>query len=209
MTLSAEVAKLRAWVAHVDPSHQIYPCWEFEYEGWRDLYSAAEAFLVANQPTAWSHQDSVDLLYAVARDNELKRLIGRIAQSPTTLLLIASKALNCDESDARCQVAAQLGELGSHRDQGEKILLAFVNDPDEYVSRRALLALGQLGSARTEELAQRAWTTGHEYQRIAALHALRCVGSDKLPTYIDEALQDGREHLVHNARQLMLAPSKV
>ena len=78
--------------------------------------------------------------------------------------------------------------------------MRFVRDRDEYVSRRALLALGQLRSEKTEEYAERAWRTGHEYQRIAALWALKECGSAKLSDYLREAEADGREYVLHNAK---------
>lgn len=82
------------------------------------------------------------------------------------------------------------------------LLIHFAYDADEYVSRRALIALGKLKSERTEQLAERAWQTGHEYQRIAALWALKDVGSSKLGDYLLQAEEDGREYVVRNAIEI-------
>jgi hypothetical protein len=59
-----------------------------------------------------------------------------------------------------------------------------------------------LKSSKAKEIAERAWKTGDEYQRIAALWVLKDVASSKLPAYIEQAVRDGRQYLVHNADEV-------
>jgi len=77
-----------------------------------------------------------------------------------------------------------------------------VVDEDEYVKRCALISLGELKSSKSESLAERAWHTGHEYQRMAALEVLDKISSSKLAIYLKEAMEDGRPHLVKTARKI-------
>jgi HEAT repeat protein len=93
-------------------------------------------------------------------------------------------------------------QLSSDKTSAEALLLILVNDEDEYVSRRALLALGALKSLHAESLAEKAWLSGHEYQRIAALWVLKDIASSKLAEYVLLAGEDGRKYLVNNAREI-------
>ena len=65
----------------------------------------------------------------------------------------------------------------------------------------ALLSLAQLRSTAVPALAAAACDSGDEYQRIGALAALRLVDSGLLPEYVARALEDGRPHLLANARK--------
>ena len=144
------------------------------------------------------------MIYAVARDNEFEHLADVIAADPAALLLLAERSLAQPEPDARWQFAARLGTWVVRRGPAEALLLRLVDDPDEYVRRRALLSLGKMRSLHAEALAVRAWDTGEEYQRIAALWVLKDIASDKLATYVARAHEDGREHVVWNAEQVLL-----
>ncbi len=103
---------------------------------------------------------------------------------------------------AGCSLAVELGALHEQKNAAELILIGFVHDEDEYVSRRALLSLAKMKSDRTESLVERAWGTGHLYQRIAALSTLQTVSSKKLREYVEKAYENGREYVVQNARKI-------
>jgi hypothetical protein len=81
-------------------------------------------------------------------------------------------------------------------------LRSFVYDDNEYLSRRALLSLASLKSDKSEALAERAWESGHLYQRIAALSVLNKISSSKLQEYLKKAHEDGREYLVKNTLKI-------
>jgi HEAT repeat protein len=139
------------------------------------------------------------VLYAIARDNEMQWLIEHLAQNADNLLCLAEPALDSDTWEAKWQIAMALGGLESRRAEAELLLLRFARDGDEYVSRRALLALSDLNSSHVEDLVASAWDTGEEYQRIAVLCALHKVGSPLLKEYAELAEADGREYLARYA----------
>ncbi|MES2952806.1 MAG: hypothetical protein V4858_30110 [Pseudomonadota bacterium] len=173
-----------------------------EYEGWwNGLYDAAFAFVDSTRPDLWTSDEIADLLFLIAHD--VHDLVAeRLAEEPGKLLAISREALRCDDPDAKWPLAVELGALHEQKTAAELILIGFVHDEDEYVSRRALLSLAKMKSDRTESLAERAWGTGHLYQRIAALSALQTVSSKKLQEYVERAYEDGREYVVQNARKI-------
>ena len=205
MLLRDEVRKFKAW-AEMCPVETRAAGWECDYDGWEGLRAAALALLSSGSPDHWSPADVDDLLYVIARDNEMENLIDQAANMPETFLRLAELSLKSSESDARWQFAARLGNLHAHKAQGETILLHLADDQNEYVARRALLALGELRSDATEALAERAWSTGLEYQRMAALTVLAQIGSIKLDDYIERAISDGRKYLAGRAMQLKRRP---
>ena len=195
--LHTEIEKLRLWQStdgNLDP-YSAYGGW------WSGIVPAAKQFIETSVFLNWSSTDVDDLLFAIARDSA-DHLVELVAQDSERLLTLSEHALVSGEPDARWPLAVVLGALRSRQAEAEALLVRFANDPEEYVSRRALLALAALKSSVVPTLAERAWKTGHEYQRIAALAALKEVGSDLLPRYLAEAHKDGRPYLVQNARRL-------
>ncbi|MBU9580602.1 HEAT repeat domain-containing protein [Ralstonia mannitolilytica] len=194
--LHEEVEKYKAWAAsHMPPQRGC------DYDQWQSLWGAAIAVLESVPPDEWSERCRADLIFAIARDDEVEWISDQLGGKPGALLALAGLAIDSSEPDAKWQIAAQLGTLSTHKDKAEEMLLRLVDDTDEYVSRRALLALGALKSQHAEHLAERAWLTGHEYQRIAALWVLRDVAPSKLPKYLRSADEDGRKFVVENARK--------
>jgi len=202
--LHAEVARFRQWAAGI-PIATRSGEWECEYSDWTRLWAAAKLLITTVPVTAWSEGVTEDLLYALARDNEVERIADELESRNKSLLELAARAINSVEADAKWQLAAKLGGLSEQVPTAEALLIHFVQDGNEYVSRRALLALGKLKSDRTETFAEQAWQTGHEYQRIAALWALKDVGSPKLSAYLRKAEEDGREYVVSNAAEIRAA----
>ncbi|MDO3521943.1 HEAT repeat domain-containing protein [Ralstonia pseudosolanacearum] len=202
--LQEEVEKFNAWAALFLP-HQRTGEWECGYDHWQSLWDAAMAVLESLPPNAWNERCRANLLYAIARDNEMEWIAGQLAGKPEALLELARLAIDSSEPDTKWQVAVQLGALSANKEKAEALLLRFVDDEDEYVSRRALLALGALKSAYAERLAEKAWLTGHEYQRIAALWVLKDVAPSKLVQYVRLADEDGRQFVVENAHDALKA----
>ena len=117
-------------------------------------------------------------------------------------MALARAGTGSAERDARWQLAAALGNVEPDEGGVVPLLETYVADGDEYVSRRALLALGQIKAPIAESLAQRAWDTKHEYQRMAALDVFHRLGSPLLSSYLDLAEQDGRQYLCGYAKKL-------
>lgn len=204
MTMRQEVEKFKEWAVKY-PVEKRSGEWECDYTSWDTLYNATREFLASFSPSDWDDTDVSDLLYVIARDNEAEILAAEVARDTNRLLRLSKLALASPETDAKWLLADQLGYLCSQEQEAEVLLLEFVDDRDEYVSRRALLSLGRLKSPKAEALAERAWDTGHEYQRIAALWVLKELSSNKLPVYIKKAFEDGREYVVQNAHQVQQA----
>jgi hypothetical protein len=178
------------------------PEWETEYYRWPEIYSAVEAFLDASHAKLWDSVATELILYLLARDNELEELKEKLVCRPVALIALTMAGRQSGEPDARWQLADALGSVNLSDDQVEPLLEYWCRDESEYVSRRALLALARRSSSKAERLAVRAWDTGHEYQRIAALEALASCRSSLLPAYLNLAKEDGRMHLVNQAIKL-------
>jgi HEAT repeat protein len=202
VALRAAIQRFKAW-AEQFPTKQDTGEWECDYERWPEIESAFESCLDAESPQDWTDELVELMLYAIARSNETERLINQLKTRPTQLLALAWAGLHAEDSDARWQLAHAVGKWIPDLQEAEPLLERFFNDAHEYVSRRALIALGDRGSARAEALAIRAWERDDEYQRMAALGVLRSINSAVFGRYLALALQDGREHLVAFATKLV------
>jgi HEAT repeat protein len=177
--------------------------WECDYEQWPRICTAFSAYLDTCAPQKWDDEIIELLLYILARDNEVEILKNELMSRPAHLMALAEAGIHSIEQDARWQLADALGGAELRADEVEPLLERFFNDEDEYVSRRALLALGRRRSPKAEVLAQRAWETGLEYQRIAALEVLSSLNSQTLSSYLVLAQQDGREYLASSASRIL------
>jgi HEAT repeat protein len=196
-----EVAKFRAWAERYSVEDR-YGEWECDYPGWTELHSSFTDYLDAT-PTAELQSNVVaDLIYAIARDNEISYLASQLGQRPVHLLRLLPHVLVSEEPDARWQIAAQLGKHTLPFEAAEPALIKLVADQDEYVRRIALQALGHIDSPRTEHFCCQAWESGHEYQRIMALWVLHTIGSRQLDRYLALATDDGREYLLVNVDRI-------
>jgi hypothetical protein len=200
MDIHRETNKFKEWA-------KIYPDaksgeWECDYGSWDKYYKACIHLINNKAPKRLTDLEKSDLIYAIARDNELEHLIDKVAENETLLFSLCEASFIISENDAKWQFASRLGEVRNDVRYAEKLLLKFANDTNEYVSRRALLALSELGSSQTEECCIRAWETHHEYQRIAALSSLKTIESNMLSEYLNKAYKDGRKYLVAKAREI-------
>lgn len=176
--------------------------WEADYAKWSELTCAFCDFLDASGPDSLD-QTQVDLLlYVLARDNEGEVLKDELVSRPAHLISLAVAAPLSIERDARWQIADALGNVEINEEVVEPLIEHFLRDADEYVSRRALIALTRKRSAKLDVWAVRAWNTGNEYQRIAALEAFATSGSPLLWNHLDQAEADGRQYLARFAREL-------
>jgi HEAT repeat protein len=196
-----EVARFHAW-ADAHPPEQRTDDWESAYDAWPQLYGAFTAFVRATSWRQWSEATTQALLYVIARDNEMAELVKVVAENPDDLLYLAQRALASLEPDARWQIVVELSCLEPQPPQVEPLLLQFAQDEDEYVRRRALMALADVGSTHVANAVKQAWDTGDEYLRMAALYALDVMGSPELDAYLAQAESDGREQLLEYASRL-------
>jgi hypothetical protein len=192
----------RLWAAEESPIFVRSGEWEVDYGEWEEIYRAYSDLLGAIQPEDLTHELSHQLLYLLARDNEIEFLKRELVARPLHLFALVKAAQLSDEMDARWQIADALGSVEASDENVVPVLEVFVVDHDEYVSRRALLALARRKSSTIEPWAVRAWETGDLYQRIAALDALANKGSALLEPYLAKAQADGREYLVSFATEL-------
>ena len=200
-SLEIEVARFRAWADTQDPSERSGE-WETEYMSWPSLYKAIDQFVATTAYQYWGGAATRLLLYALARDNEREDIVESIAQNPANLMYLAEQALYSSERGAKWQLADRISRLDPLPRAVESLLVQFARDEDEYVRRRALLALAHIGSPRVEVLVESAWNTGDEHQRIAVLCALDRIGSPQVAHYVTLAEEDGRQSLAMYAKEL-------
>ena len=200
-SLHREVEKFRAWASNYPLEHRSGE-WECDYEEWPALNSSFAAYLNSHSPRETDDLVVSDLIYAVARDNEMEDLVSELAEKPEWFAYLLTFISDCDEPDARWQFAVALGRHILPFADAERALMKLVADEHEYVSRMALQSLGRIGSAHAESLCERAWTTNHEYQRIMALWVLKEIGSPKLSSYLTLAKMDHRKYVVSNALEI-------
>jgi len=197
----AEVEKFRLWTSAI-PEEQKSLEWECDYPDWANVYEAVEELLSTVNLEKLRKQTLKQLLYITAADHSCQMIAARIARYPEQLLFLAHAALVSTYSDAKWQIAVELGKITVQKADAERLLLAFAKDEDEYTRRRALGALAQANSLLVNEVAATAWLSNHEYQRIMALSALHKVNSPELEKYLTLADEDGREYVVAQAQHI-------
>lgn len=199
-----EVSRFRIWAAKYPEPRSGE--WECDYESWEALYSSFREFLAARSFETWSGEETTAILFSIARDNEIELLSDCIREDyPELLLPLARASLSSSESDARWQLAEQLGHVGKPGSPEEDMLLLLAKDDHEYVRRRALGALARTGSAATEAVAIQEWSRAdpnQEWARMMCLWALHRVGSPLLANYLTQAECDSREHLPKYAEKV-------
>lgn len=196
-----EVEKFRSWASRY-PEDTRSGEWECDYGEWPSLNSAFLNFIESKSPAELSETEITDLLYIIARDNEIEDLIEAVALKRELFVLLLSHVIDSAENDAKWQFAVAIGQNTLNQNLAEDALLKLVNDAHEYTSRMALRSLGKIGSSKTETLCKRAWETNHEYQRIMALWVLKEIDSEELQKYLELALFDGRKYIVQNAIEI-------
>jgi hypothetical protein len=180
--------------------------WEIYYPDWHHIYTHFEKLVKYTDPGPWTENEIDRLLYIIARDNEQGFLAEMVAEKPIVLILLTQAAIHRGSQDCKWQLAIQLHTLEDKR-KAIDFLEHLVQDEHEYVNRRALLELARLQADTVTFYCERFWNKNkygalEEYQRIAVLHALHMVGSNKLRDYIMKAKEDGRSYLLENALKL-------
>ena len=148
-----------------------------------------------------------EMVYRIARDNEAEGFIQETTSHPQWFERLCRRAAASNESEAKWQFAAYLPECPCSQEVKDMIL-DFAKDPNEYVSRRALLAMPALRPDCVEQFAPLFWERNcyslelQEYQRIAVLVSLDAIHSGLFPQYLEQAKQDGRRYLLEHAERI-------
>ena len=208
--LLEQAIKFHQWQEATYPgktSEELGGEWEVDYPYWNDTYSAfCHVLTQMDAETA----DSVlldEMVYLIARDNEAEGFIQETTSHPQWFECLCRRAAASNESEAKWQFAAYLPECTCSQEVKDMIL-DFAKDPDEYVSRRALLAMPAMRPDCVEQFAPLFWERNcyslesQEYQRIAVLVSLDAIHSDLLPQYLERAKQDGRRYLLEHAERI-------
>jgi len=200
------INQFKQWASEHYPLQQdeLYGEWEAEYEEWDEIYTSFHSFLAQSQPLQWSKETKDELLYIIARDNDSSILAANLTEE--ALLVLTDYSLQHGTSHSKWQLVTELHRL-SNKQAAAFLVEAMVTDEDEYVSRRALMELTTINSAKVEQYASLFWNrtlfgNNNEYQRMAVLNALNRIESTQLPHYIQLAKEDGRDYLLNLALQL-------
>jgi hypothetical protein len=188
--LRAEVSQFQSWADtyFLDRRHGE---WETEYDSWDDLHKAAIDVLESDT-ASWGEETCRLLIYAIARDNEVEFLASRLTEEHIRAL--QKDLLRSDEWHAKWQIAVASRKFALS-DERENLLRALAKDPDEYVRRRSIGVLAELGSVHAEPLAISAWNSGNQYQQMMCLSALHDLDSPLLDKYLKLAKCDARPFL--------------
>lgn len=188
-----EATQLRAWCSSVVAME------DGEHDRWDCIHEAFLQFVLACSGATWDAEVIDAVLFLIAWDSESEVLADVLAQQASCLIVLADAAVDCAEPHARWQLADRLGDQHDQISRVEPLLMRYARDADEYVRRRAILALARLGSGQVERIAEQAWNRGHEYERMAVLSALSELGSPRLQEYLVRAMSDGDCHLAARA----------
>ena len=208
--LLEQAGKFHQWQEITYPgktTEEIGGAWEVDYPAWNDIF---DAFChVLTQMNA-EMEDSIlldEMVYLIARANEAEGFIQETTSHPKWFECLCRRAAASNENEAKWQFAAYLPECSCSQ-KVRDIILDFAKDPNEYVSRRALLAMPALRPDCVEQFAPLFWERNcyspelQEYQRIAVLVSLDAIHSDLLPQYLEQAKQDGRRYLLEHAKRI-------
>ena len=168
--LLEQAIKFHQWQEATYPgktSEEIGGEWEVDYPYWNDTYSAfCQVLTQMDAETA----DSVlldEMVYLIARDNEAEGFIQETTSHPQWFECLCRRAAASNESEAKWQFAAYLPECPCSQEIKDMIL-DFAKDPNEYVSRRALLAMPALRPDCVEQFAPLFWERNC-YEKALAL----------------------------------------
>ncbi len=198
-TVLRELVKdFKAWSRTVKQEFE----WETNYPGWSIINTVFEQLMKTTDIREWDEEFIKDVLYLIAKDNECECLADILHGFPECLLFLSRHGLNYPDSDARWQLVHHLSAIYNDFSESEEIINNYYQDNNEYVRRRALLALGYIKSKYAEENALKSWETGQEYQKIAALHVLYEIDSSKLRNLLINGETDTSELVKNNVKQI-------
>lgn len=157
--LLEQARKFHQWQEITYPgktTEEIGGVWEVDYPAWNDIFDAfCHVLTQMDAETA----DSVlldEMVYLLARDNEAEGFIQETTSQPKWFECLCRRAAASNENEAKWQFAAYLPECPCSQEVKDMIL-DFAKDPNEYLSRRALLAMPVLRPDCVEQFAPLFW----------------------------------------------------
>lgn len=196
-SLQQEIDRFRKWAPPTDRRHGE---WECDYEHWTRLWSAAMSTIDKHAGQELSPDVAEDLLYVLARDNEAENVRDHLVQTPDVLSALAVYATKSPDPDAKWQIVVSIAD--AKLPDAAELIRPFLNDDDEYVRRRSLMAFTLFAPREAEEIALHDLAATFEYTRIAALHVLDTVDSPQLALALQALDNDPSEHVRHNVHEL-------
>lgn len=146
--------------------------WEVSFPRWELLNTIFDTLIATTTNHTWEQRTVNNLLFIIGRDNESELLIRKITEYPESLLFLGKEGITYSDSDTKWQLVHYLTECFPTHFEVEEIIYRYYEDQNEYVKRRALLALGIIKSKYAEQCALESWRTGMKYQKLAALEVL-------------------------------------
>ena len=116
-----------------------------------------------------------EMVYLIARANEAEGFIQETTSHPQWFECLCRRAAASNENEAKWQFAAYLPECPCSQEVKDMIL-DFAKDPNEYVSRRALLAMPALRPDCVEQFAPLFWERNCYSLELTGIPADRCSG---------------------------------
>lgn len=185
MNMGIELERIKQWARETSKPPNV---WDTEYPDWHKLISSAEISL---RSRPMNPAEVMSLLEILALDHESEVLRDALASEPANGILLAQAGLNAPYPDARWQLADFLGTRSEP--EAISLLRRFMDDPDEYVRRRALLAAQYHDPAFAEGVAVSWLKAKYEYSRLAALDVLINLKSKHLPLALETLKEDPTE----------------
>ncbi|HOP21586.1 MAG TPA: hypothetical protein PK055_00865 [Gammaproteobacteria bacterium] len=197
INLANKVARFKKWASSRQGT---YGEWECDYQHWDELWKAAEESM-----KDFSHENSDietinNLLYTIARDNEIERLRKEAIKYPELLRQLARFGVDSSEPDAKWQVSVSVAD--AQLPDAADLIRPYLNDNNEYVRRRSLLAIAPFSPNEAEEIAKVWMDKDYEYSRIAGLHVLDILKSECLELYLERHANDSSKYVRSNVEDI-------
>ena len=176
------------------------------WSGWQTLYPRWSTNVIPAITQTLSepigHADGEAILFFLGLDNEAENILDMLSDSPKYSERVAVEALDHRDWEVRWQIAVVLGQIAT--DGALNALVRMLADEEEYVRRRALLAVRDHRPEMAEETAISWLNSEHEYSRMVALDTLAQLASGSLDTALD-VLKTDASHVVQQRRAKIVA----
>lgn len=152
-----------------------------------------------------AEQIADDLLYLIARDNEVGIVINKLLDYCGWFSILCQRSLHSPYTNAKWQFVEKLSEYNGDNCL-KNLVYDFLNAGDEYTERMALKALADIYPQDAEKYAVMFWERekfeNSEYQKMMALDVLNKIHSPKLAHYLDEADKSDFKYLKESAKNI-------
>ncbi len=173
-----------------------------DYDLRENLFTLVKGFVGVAEISDYSSSLLDATFFLISATHVEESVFNEIPKNEDLIIFLASKVIVSKYEDAIPLFVIALGDIKGKIKEAEDILLETVHFKDEYTSRMSLLSLAKLNSNETESLAEKAWASGLQYQKIACLWALKQINSVKLLHYLGLAHDDGQLYVVENAIEI-------